>query len=93
MCRICMYRLATEMSTKIASDESSLENISIRNRPMNIASDYQNFCSNAWLSAKEKLDKVKGKEVEKLSFLTWILEVGSFGKFDRHNKWECLYCQ
>ena len=44
------------MGTKIASDESSLENISIKNRPMNIATDYDLLCSNEWLNAKTDLD-------------------------------------
>ena len=45
------------MGAKVASDESSLENISIKNRPMNIATDYDLLCSNEWLVAKTDLDE------------------------------------
>ena len=45
------------MGAKVASDESSLENISIKNRPMNIATDYDLLCSNEWLAAKTDLDE------------------------------------
>ena len=29
------------MSTKLASDESNVENVSIKNRPMNVSEEYQ----------------------------------------------------
>ena len=46
------------MSSKMAADESSVENVSIKVRPMNIADDYIQACSNEWLEAKTTLDNV-----------------------------------
>ena len=65
------------MGKKLAQDESSLENISIKNRPMNIAEDYENLCSNEWLTAKEYVDR-KGNfesELEKVQLLSDVILV------------------
>ena len=65
------------MSTKVGKDESSLENISIQNRPMNIKDEYENLCSSTWLHAKEKLDKTMKNEPEqkRVEFLVDIMTV------------------
>ena len=44
------------MEVKIAQDESNLENISVKNRPMNVAEEYLMFNSDEWLDAKTALD-------------------------------------
>ena len=64
------------MNTKIASDESNLENINIFNRPMNIASDYELLASNEWLGAKTELDEqFTDDEDSKIKFLCDIMLV------------------
>ena len=55
------------MNQQMARDESDLENISMKNRPMKIMEDYHLFCSQEWLEAKTTLDE-------------WVEENGS-GKF------------
>ena len=45
------------MNHKVSADESNVENVSIRNRPMNIADDYESMCTDEWLQAKEALDE------------------------------------
>ena len=63
------------MGDKVASDEKNFENITIKNRPMRIAEEYEEFCSNAWLSGKEKLDDCKVQPVHALNILSDILKV------------------
>lgn len=76
---VCVFidRLASEMSTKISADESSVENVSIKNRPMNISTEYELFCSDQWLNAKNALDQYypQTSEQHKLLFLSNILQV------------------
>lgn len=80
------------MNNKMSSDESSVENVSIRDRPMNIAEDLYNFCSNEWLEAKMALDeKYKGDEENLLRFLNAVLMVSvifgvSIGYNNNRNK-------
>ena len=44
------------MHQELSRDESVLENISIKNRPMKIAEEYQLIQSSQWLEAKQALD-------------------------------------
>ena len=74
-----LVRLAQEMSDKVASDESNLENISIKNRPMVVTSEYENFFSNEWLDLKTVLDSREGAgEEEKIAFLCDLVMVRYF---------------
>ena len=66
------------MNAKVASDESALENISIKARPMKIAEEYTLLMSNAWLEAKTALDEEnpdKTTEAERVMFLCDVLMV------------------
>ena len=68
------------MSTKISANESAVENVSIKNRPMNVADEYQHLCSNAWLDAKTTLDKLTddsdiSAKLDKLTLLCDIIKV------------------
>ena len=80
------------MSDKVSSDETNLENIAIVNRPLNIAAEYSNLCTQAWLEAKQALDGMDEglgcrSEDEKVKFLCEVLMVMyyfiSFIKFSR----------
>ena len=71
------------MEVKISRDETNLENICVKNRPMNVAEEYQMFCSDAWLDAKSALDDFmdnpsKESEMERVALLHDILMVLSF---------------
>ena len=44
------------MNREMARDETDLENISSRNRPMKIMEEYETFCSQQWLDAKIAVD-------------------------------------
>ena len=70
-------RLSSEMNAKIAANESSFENTSIRARPMNIAEDYVLLTSNTWLDAKTALDDLEEETTEqfKVQFLLDIMLV------------------
>ena len=66
------------MSTKLAADESNVENVSIKTRPMNVAEEYQLLCSNQWLQAKTVLDEVGGSRTPdyiKIQLLSEVLMV------------------
>ena len=66
------------MNEKLSRNESDLENISIQNRPMNVAEEYNLLMSNAWLEAKCSLDAEMGedkKEAEKYQLLCEIITV------------------
>lgn len=80
------FRLSDEMSTKLSRDESSLENVSIKNRPMNITAEYQQLCSEQWLEAKAAVDeatKTRGNtEKEKHEFLLDIFMVNIIKTFE-----------
>ena len=87
------HRLSAEMGTKVSADESSLENINIKDRPMTIASEYELICSNQWLSAKMELDLQDDLEEEdKLNFLRNIFLVRNFMIFCASAKMlECYF--
>ena len=74
---VCNPRLAKEMEKKISADESSVENISISNRPMTIADEYVMMQSNEWLGAKRLLDDAcpNTLELQKLTLLCDMLDV------------------
>lgn len=74
------------MSTKVSSDETAIENVSIQNRPMNIQSQYNELTSGVWLEAKQAIDQLTmedyytGKlrplpEVDKLNYMCEIFFV------------------
>ena len=44
------------MHNKLGRDESDLEAISIKNRPVKIAEEYGEFSSTLWLDAKQSVD-------------------------------------
>ena len=44
------------MNQTMARDESDLENINVKNRPMNVMDDFTTFCSQQWLDAKTVID-------------------------------------
>ena len=50
------------MSSKVSANESAVENVNIKNRPMNVAEDYQLLCSNEWLGAKTALDDIVNEQ-------------------------------
>ena len=50
-------KISQAMSVKISADESSFENITVPNRPMNIADRYKKMNSEEWLSAKQEIDE------------------------------------
>ena len=57
------------MNHKVAADESHVENVSIKNRPLNIADDYDALITNEWLNAKEQLDTEFEEMPEKLKLI------------------------
>ena len=63
------------MNAKVSADESNLENIAILNRPMNIASDFKNLCSQQWLEAKQELDDNGVSESQACKILCQVLLV------------------
>ena len=65
------------MGAKVSADESHMENISIKNRPMTVADDYHNFMADVWSDAKEKLDAEVSKmdNKDRLTLLSDILMV------------------
>ena len=76
------FRLSAEMGTKVSANESAVENVSIKNRPMNVSDEYHNLCSNAWLDAKTILDEVKGDsvisaELDKVQLLCDVMKVSN----------------
>ena len=71
-------RLAAEMNKKISANETSLENIAIKCRPMNIADDFNNFVSGVWLEAKRVLDEKRIDEEKCVRFLVDIMMVCTF---------------
>ena len=50
------------MNSQLSQDESDLENINVKTRPMTIMEDYNLFCSQEWLEAKTDVDKWAKKE-------------------------------
>lgn len=82
------FRLSSEISTKVSKDESVIENVSVKNRPMNVADEYMLLCSGPWLEAKGAVDEVKGgdeageiTEQDRIVFLSNIMVVSYFASF------------
>ena len=72
------------MNSKVSANESSLENISIKARPMNIAEEYNLLMSNTWLDAKSALDDMVADNVTetfRVILLFDVLKVSSLSKF------------
>ena len=70
--------LVAEMNTKISANESALENISIKARPMHVAEGYSLLLSNSWLDAKSALDETDPDdkwEAQKVKLLLVVLQV------------------
>ena len=65
------------MGDKVSSNESSVENISIKHRPMNINDDYGTFQSSEWLDAKTFLDEhlETSSTQDKIGLLSEMLQV------------------
>ena len=67
------------MSEKMSNNESSIENVSIKHRPVKVADEYQEFCTNEWLDLKQFLDEsFKESDIRKMNLLTKILMVRKF---------------
>ena len=64
-----------EMDAKISARESTIENVSIKNRPMNIKEDFSELCSGPWQDAKGDIDNYSVQEADKLQFLCDIIMV------------------
>ena len=45
------------MNLKVSANESDMENISVKSRPMNIVSDYKEFVTTQWLEVKDAMDE------------------------------------
>jgi hypothetical protein len=65
------------MGKKIAADESNIENVGEKNRPMNIAEEYQLITNDDWNEAKCSLDDnmTAMEEETKLKYLCNIFQV------------------
>ena len=65
------------MDKKTSSDESSLENISIKDRPMNVAEEFTMMQSNEWLDAKAAVDEIipESSERARLTLLCDVIQV------------------
>lgn len=61
----------------MASNETSVENVSIKNRPIKVGEEYSQICSDQWLMAKEDVDShmYGSNEEEKLKFMCDVLMV------------------
>ena len=51
------FRLSASMNREMSRDETDLENINIRNRPMKIIEEFEMFCSQQCLDAKTAIDR------------------------------------
>ena len=65
------------MNRQLSLDESDLENINVRARPMKIMEEYELFCSQQWLEAKTLLDEKYERiaERQRCELLCSIIEV------------------
>ena len=61
----------------MSADETNVESISTAFRPMKLAEDYKEFCSQQWMSAKNALDKKvpQASERDRCELLNNILQV------------------
>ena len=61
----------------MSSCNAELENISDKNRPMNIKGKYEQFTSGEWLEVKIQVDTIENvPENEKLQVLCSVIQVG-----------------
>ena len=64
------------MQEKVAAEESDLENVSVKNRPLSIAAEYQHWISEQWFDAKGELDNLTDvAEWQKLDLLNQAIKV------------------
>lgn len=63
------------MSKKVASDETSVENVAIKTRPMNIVDDFSLLCSNEWLDAKTLIDESLTGQIDESDKVTFLCEI------------------
>ena len=63
------------MQRELSRDESVLENISLKHRPMSISDQYREIQTTQWLEAKQALDKQIDDEQQKIGFLMNIMLV------------------
>ena len=66
------------MNDKVSKSELSFENISVKNRPMKVAEEYEHIWTNQWLAAKgflDEYDKQKTKDIDLFEFLLQIFMV------------------
>lgn len=70
-------RLSKEISDKVAENETSIENVNIFNRPMNITDEYQTLCTTTWYNAKVELDQLEPnlEETIKLKILFDVFKI------------------
>ena len=83
------------MNSKISANESDLENISVGIRPMTVADDYTNFCSDSWLEACTALEE-EGEEEDvdgRYQLLCHVLIVGLKKQNDKRPLADCRNLQ
>ena len=72
------FRLSKEWDEKISADESNVENINIKNRPLKLAKEFALIAASEWLEAKGALDQYSDmSEYDKLTLLCDIMLVCS----------------
>lgn len=77
-------RISSDMSAKLGKDESSFENISIKERPINVRDEYVELFSTPWMNAKESLKRMAQSDVyctkmtdeDGSAFLTEVIMLG-----------------
>ncbi|CAH1263875.1 Hypp2791 [Branchiostoma lanceolatum] len=67
-------RLSNEFCIRLASDETNMENISVKHRPAKIAEKFAQIESKEWVEAKEVLDDKSGNERTNIQILLNMLE-------------------
>ncbi|XP_035679216.1 golgin subfamily A member 6-like protein 22 [Branchiostoma floridae] len=68
------YRLSKEFSIRLASDETNMENISVKHRPAKIAEKFAQIESKEWVEAKEILDDSYDDEKTSICLLLNMLK-------------------
>ena len=87
ICPFIILRLSAAMNRQMSRDETDLENINVKNRPMKILQEYELFCSQEWLEAKGDLDESAERmnpraplsEGDRCTLLCMVLTVCVFG--------------
>ncbi|XP_066279210.1 trichohyalin-like [Branchiostoma lanceolatum] len=68
------YRLSNEFCIRLASDETNMENISVKHRPAKIAEKFAQIESKEWVEAKEVLDERFDDEKTNIQILLFMLK-------------------